>query len=78
MKVPFVDFISPSRELKADLDETYFRFMVSAWYVFGRRSRLSEPNTPPTAGRSNASALETAWMPCIWCCGLGTLATGMK
>ena len=35
MKVPFVDFVSPYQELKADLDAAYLRFMESASYVLG-------------------------------------------
>ena len=35
MKVPFLDFVNPYEELKAELDEAYFRFMRSAWYVLG-------------------------------------------
>jgi len=35
MKVPFLDLAGPYHELKADLDEAYFRFMRSAWYVLG-------------------------------------------
>ena len=35
MKVPFLDFVGPYEELKAGLDEAYFRFMRSAWYVLG-------------------------------------------
>ena len=36
MKVPFLDFTAPYEELKTGLDEAYFRFMRSAWYVLGR------------------------------------------
>ena len=36
MKVPFLDFVAPYEELKAGLDEAYFRFMRSAWYILGR------------------------------------------
>lgn len=36
MKIPFADFASPYRELKAELDDAYGRFMESAWYVLGR------------------------------------------
>jgi len=35
VKVPFLDFVNPYEELKAELDEAYFRFMRSAWYVLG-------------------------------------------
>ena len=42
MKVPFVDFISPYRELKAELDDAYFRFMESAWYVLGKEVEAFE------------------------------------
>jgi len=36
VNVPFNDFVSPYRELRAELDDVYFRFMQSAWYVLGR------------------------------------------
>ena len=42
MKVPFVDFVSPYRELKAELDAAYFRFMESAWYVLGKEVEAFE------------------------------------
>ncbi len=35
MKVPFLDFVGPYEELKTGLDEAYFRFMRSAWYILG-------------------------------------------
>jgi dTDP-4-amino-4,6-dideoxygalactose transaminase len=35
MKVPFLDFVGPYAELKSELDEAYFRFMQSAWYILG-------------------------------------------
>ncbi len=36
VKVPFQDFIAPYHELKAELDEAYFRFMESGWLVLGK------------------------------------------
>ena len=36
IKVPFLDFTAPCEELKAGLDEAYFRFMRSAWFVLGQ------------------------------------------
>lgn len=42
MKVPFLDFVAPYEELKAELDEAYFRFMRSAWYVLGREVEAFE------------------------------------
>ena len=42
MKVPFVDFVSPYQELKAELDEAYARFMQSAWYVLGKEVEAFE------------------------------------
>jgi dTDP-4-amino-4,6-dideoxygalactose transaminase len=42
MKVPFLDFIAPYEELKAELDEAYFRFMRSAWYVLGKEVEAFE------------------------------------
>lgn len=42
MKVPFLDFVGPYEELKAELDEAYFRFMRSAWYVLGKEVETFE------------------------------------
>ncbi|MBZ5626944.1 MAG: DegT/DnrJ/EryC1/StrS family aminotransferase [Acidobacteriia bacterium] len=42
MKVPFLDFVGPYEELKAELDEAYFRFMRSAWYVLGQEVEAFE------------------------------------
>ncbi len=42
MKVPFLDFVKPYEELKAELDEAYFRFMRSAWYVLGHEVEAFE------------------------------------
>jgi dTDP-4-amino-4,6-dideoxygalactose transaminase len=42
VKVPFLDFVGPYAELKAELDEAYFRFMRSTWYVLGREVEAFE------------------------------------
>jgi dTDP-4-amino-4,6-dideoxygalactose transaminase len=42
MNVPFNDFASPYKELKAELDEAYSRFMQSGWYILGREVELFE------------------------------------
>ncbi|HVU07772.1 MAG TPA: DegT/DnrJ/EryC1/StrS family aminotransferase, partial [Verrucomicrobiae bacterium] len=42
MKVPFLDFVGPYEELKAELDEAYFRFMRSSWYVLGKEVEMFE------------------------------------
>jgi len=42
VKVPFLDFVQPYEELKAELDEAYSRFMRSAWYVLGREVEAFE------------------------------------
>jgi dTDP-3-amino-3,4,6-trideoxy-alpha-D-glucose transaminase len=42
VRVPFLDFVGPYAELKAELDEAYFRFMRSAWYVLGREVEAFE------------------------------------
>ena len=42
MKVPFLDFVGPYEELKAGLDEAYFRFMRSAWYILGKEVEAFE------------------------------------
>jgi dTDP-4-amino-4,6-dideoxygalactose transaminase len=36
VNIPFLDFVGPYAELKAELDEAYFRFMQSAWYILGK------------------------------------------
>jgi dTDP-4-amino-4,6-dideoxygalactose transaminase len=40
--VPFLDFVQPYEELKSELDEAYFRFMRSAWYVLGKEVEAFE------------------------------------
>ena len=42
MNVPFLDFVGPYEELKTELDEAYFRFMRSAWYILGREVEAFE------------------------------------
>jgi dTDP-4-amino-4,6-dideoxygalactose transaminase len=42
MAVPFLDFVGPYEELKADLDAAYFRFMRSAWYILGKEVEAFE------------------------------------
>jgi dTDP-4-amino-4,6-dideoxygalactose transaminase len=42
MNVPFLDFVGPYEELKAELDEAYFRFMRSASYILGREVEAFE------------------------------------
>jgi dTDP-4-amino-4,6-dideoxygalactose transaminase len=42
VKVPFLDFAGPYEELKAELDDAYFRFMRSAWYILGREVEAFE------------------------------------
>ena len=42
MKVPFLDFVAPYAELKAELDDAYSRFMHSAWYILGHEVEAFE------------------------------------
>jgi dTDP-4-amino-4,6-dideoxygalactose transaminase len=42
VKVPFLDFVGPYEELKAELDDAYFRFMRSAWYILGKECEAFE------------------------------------
>jgi len=42
VKVPFLDFVNPYEELRAELDAAYFRFMRSAWYVLGQEVEAFE------------------------------------
>src|SRR5262249_47629671 len=36
LNVPYLDFVGAYKELKPELDEAYFRFMSSAWYILGQ------------------------------------------
>ncbi|HVU99865.1 MAG TPA: DegT/DnrJ/EryC1/StrS family aminotransferase [Verrucomicrobiae bacterium] len=40
--MPFLDMASPYEELKQELDEAYFRFMRSGWYVLGKEVEAFE------------------------------------
>ena len=42
MKVPFLDFVGPYEELKAELDEAFHRFMRSGWYILGKEVQVFE------------------------------------
>jgi dTDP-4-amino-4,6-dideoxygalactose transaminase len=42
VKVPFLDFVGPYEELRAELDEAYFRFMRTGWYILGRETEAFE------------------------------------
>jgi dTDP-4-amino-4,6-dideoxygalactose transaminase len=42
MNVPFLDFVGPYEELKAELDEAYFRCMRSGTYILGRELEAFE------------------------------------
>src|ERR1041384_6442923 len=42
IEVPFLDFVGPYEELKTELDEAYFRFMRSAWYILGKEVEAFE------------------------------------
>ena len=42
MTVPFLDFTGPYEELKPELDDAYFRFMRSAWYILGKEVEAFE------------------------------------
>src|ERR1700722_218329 len=42
MKVPFLDMVNPYEEIKAELDEAYFRFMKSGWYILGKETEAFE------------------------------------
>jgi len=42
VSVPFLDFVAPYEELRTELDEAYFRFMRSAWYVLGKEVEAFE------------------------------------
>jgi dTDP-4-amino-4,6-dideoxygalactose transaminase len=42
VNVPFLDFVGPYEELRAELDDAYFRFMRSAWYILGKEVEAFE------------------------------------
>jgi len=42
LKVPFLDFVGPYEELKAELDEAFHRFMRSGWYILGKEVQVFE------------------------------------
>jgi dTDP-4-amino-4,6-dideoxygalactose transaminase len=41
-KIPFLDMKSPYREMKAELDEAWFRVMDSGWYILGEELEAFE------------------------------------
>jgi len=42
LKVPFLDFVGPYEELKAELHEAFERLMRSGWYILGREVQVFE------------------------------------
>src|SRR3974390_3244104 len=42
MKVPFLDFVGPYEELKAELHAAFERCMGSAWYILGKEVEAFE------------------------------------
>ncbi len=42
MSIPALDMKTPYLELKAELDDAYFRFMESGWYVLGEKTEAFE------------------------------------
>jgi dTDP-4-amino-4,6-dideoxygalactose transaminase len=53
MNVPFLNFVGPYEELKAELDEAYFRFMRSAWYILGKELEAFEQEFAGYCGTSH-------------------------
>jgi dTDP-4-amino-4,6-dideoxygalactose transaminase len=53
MNVPFLNFVGPYEELKAELDEAYFRFMRSAWYILGKELEAFEHEFAGYCGASH-------------------------
>lgn len=52
MKVQFLDLKAPYLELKQELDEAYFRFMESGWYVLGKETEAFEEEYAHYCGTS--------------------------
>ncbi len=74
MKVPFLDFTNPYEELKAELDEAYFRFMHSARYVLGEETTAFEREFAGYCGTKHcvgvANGLEALHLT-LRACGVG-------
>ncbi len=75
MKVPFLDFKAPYAELKSELDEAYFRFMRSAWYVLGQEVEAFEQEYATYCGVKHcvgvANGLEALHL-ILRACGIGS------
>ena len=65
IKVPFLDFVSPYEELKAELDEAYFRFMRSAWYVLGNEVETFEQEYANFCGVKHCVGVGNGLKRCI-------------
>ena len=52
MKIPFLDFIGPYEELRAELDEVYGRFMRSTRYILGKEVESFEDEYAAYCGTS--------------------------
>jgi dTDP-4-amino-4,6-dideoxygalactose transaminase len=74
VKVPFLDFTAPYAELKSELDEAYFRFMRSAWYVLGQEVEAFEQEYATYCGAKHcvgvANGLEALHL-ILRACGIG-------
>ena len=62
--VPFLDLVTPHRELEDELVAAFGRRFDPPPSSADRRSTASSASSPPTAARSTASAWPTAPTPC--------------
>jgi dTDP-4-amino-4,6-dideoxygalactose transaminase len=74
VKVPFLDMASPYEELKAELDDAYFRFMRSGWYILGKEVEAFEQEYAAYCGSKYcvgvANGLEALHLA-LRACGIG-------
>ncbi len=78
MKVPFLDFAGPYEELKTELDEAYWRFMRSAWYMLGREVERFEQEFADYCGAKYCVGVGMGLMRCISFCAPMGLAQGTR
>ena len=64
MKVPFL-IRRALRRLKAELDEAYFRFMRSAWYILGKEVEAFENEFAGYCGAKHCVGVGNGLEACI-------------
>lgn len=72
--IPALDMKSPYLELKKELDEAYFRFMESGWYVLGEETRAFEQEYADFCGTAHCVGVSNG----LDALHLGLLALGVS